>query len=425
MPPPTTRLLFAGGYGIENAGDDLPLVVMSDLLRAKRPATALELRVLSRHPSPRDEERYGVTTVQNPEHASRHEAAGRWFKGLNPGDDPRDLDRIRCEIRRCDALVLGAGNWMIDRTIGPLRGPIPLLAIYVFLAEMYHRPVFLYGVSVGPLETEWGRDLCRWVVERAGVVTVRDRASRDLLASLLTEPREIHHLPEATLAARPPGPERVAALLRREGIEPRPGSSWLALGLRDLAVSLRGRELERAWDELAAFCDGLGPEHELIFIPQCTYFEDDDRMTARRFAARLDPRVRCHFVEGRHHPRDLIGLYQRCDAALAIRLHAAVFAVLGRTPVVALDYLPKVRGFLESVGLGEQAIPVEQIERRRLAQTWEAARRRWAADYNEIDRRISRAGREAEGYADLLLDLLDRSGPPSTSSIQEALNRTR
>jgi len=402
----TIRILFAGAYGIESAGDDLPLVVLMELLQRRRPEVEFDFRVLSRHPDNGDDERYGVTTIQNLEYGSRDEAVGRWFKGLNFGDDTETLDEVKREIRGCDALVLGAGNWMIDLCIGVLRGPVPLLALYVFLAELYRRPVFLYGMSAGPLGTEWGRDLCRWVTERADVVTVRDRSSQELLSSLMRYPRELTLLPDSTLAAGSPVPERAVELLAGEGIVKSPGSRWLAFGLRDLAVSLEGEALERAWVELASFCNELAPRYELLFVPQCTYRDGDDRLTAQRFADRLDSAVRCHFVEDRYHPTDLIGFYGCCDAAITVRLHAAVFAALARTPVVALEYLPKVRGFMESVGLEDQVIDIEKIEEVALSSALERAIHLVDDESERLDERIDVAAKEAEGYADLLLELL-------------------
>lgn len=402
------RILFAGAYGIESAGDDLPLVVLMELLRKRRPDVDFDFRVLSRHPDNGDDARFGVTTIQNLEHGSREEAAGRWFKGLNFGDDTEALDGLKAEIEGCDALVLGAGNWMIDLCIDVLRGPVPLLALYVFLAQLYRKPVFLYGMSAGPLVTEWGRDLCRWVTERADVVSVRDRSSKELLSSLVKASRPISLLPDSTLAARLPEPGRTVELLAEEGIVKDPGAQWLALGLRDLAVSLEGEALERAWSELAGFCNDLAPRYELLFVPQCTYRDGDDRITARRFAERLDPKVRCHFVEGLHHPADLIGFYGICDGAVTVRLHAAVFAVLGRTTVVALDYLPKVRGFMESVALGAQVIDIDKIEARRLRSAFDRAVRHSAHEASMLEDRVAAAAEEAAGYADLLLELLEQ-----------------
>lgn len=400
------RILFAGAYGIRNAGDDLPLVVMADLLRRKRPDVDFELRALSRHPDPWEEERFSVAMVQNVEYPTREEAAGRWFRGLNPGDDPAPLEETKREIRACDALVLGAGNWLIDKTIGVLRGPIPLLWLYVFLADLYQKPAYLFGMSAGPIQTEWGRDLTRWIVERAALVTVRDEPSRALLEALTGGARTIQRLPDVTLAARPEPAERCRELLAAEGIERRGPARWLAVGLRDLAVTLAGDELEAGWAALAKALGALRGEVELLFVPQCTYPFDDDRQTARRFAERLDPALTCHFVEGRYHPAELIGFYGLCDAAVTVRLHAAVFSAIAGTPAVALDYLPKVRGFMESIGFERSLVPLHGLEASSLEGRLRAALDLGDEERARLGAAVARASREAEGYADLLLDLL-------------------
>ncbi|MFO7655397.1 MAG: polysaccharide pyruvyl transferase family protein [Candidatus Krumholzibacteriia bacterium] len=341
------RVLYAGAHGIRNAGDELPLLLMREQLEALHPARAFTHRALSRHPDPWAEEQLKVRHVPNPEHPSSAEARGRWFRGLNPGDDTAPLRRLTAEIRAADLLVIGAGNALTDLTIDVLRGPIPLLALYGFLAQVHGTPVALYGMSVGPLRTRHGRDLAGWLARSAAVVTVRDRESAELLRQLTDERVPIHLLPDATLAAEPASAHQARRALADEGIDPAPGP-WLAVGMRDPARVL-GREAGAAADAaLVATLDAFADTHRVLFVPQSTYVEDDDRAHAARIAGRT--RAQCHQVRGRHHPRVLMTLYGLADATLAGRLHAAVFSAAAGTPAVALGYLPKMRGFFELLG---------------------------------------------------------------------------
>ena len=385
-------ILCAGAYGIQNAGDDLPLVCLAAGMRRMLPGRELRFRALSRHPDPWEEKTYGVTMVQNPEYESREAAEGRWFRGLNPDDDPEAFELICSEVRNCDLLVLGAGNALLDKTIGLLRGPIPLLALYGSLARLYHKPLMLYGLSVGPLTTTWGRDLSRGLLEMAAVTTVRDRASLALCtelcadsetgadgASLRTTGR-IHLLPDATLAAAALAPDEDSLppggyggrILAEENLSLPGDRPVLALGLRDLHRPLgseAGRALE---DSIMGMINELKDEVCFLFIPQSTYREDDDRKLARQLIARAAgeaPGAQCLAIVGRHHPLHLIDLYGLAQATIAVRLHSAVFSALAGVPAVGVSYLPKVAGFMEQLGPDHPVYGLDELNADRLAQT--------------------------------------------------------
>lgn len=396
MTAPLT-VLCAGAYGIRNAGDDLPLIALMEGMRTALPGRELRFRALSRHPDQEDARLLGAELVPNLEHESSAAARGRWFRGLNPDDDPEPFARVQAEIAGCDLLVLGAGNALLDRTIGLLRGPVPLMALYGGLARLHRRPVMLYGMSVGPLRTAWGRDLSRQLIADAAVVTVRDSESFALCRELLHEPREIHLLPDATLAVAPPASGRAHEVLRRENLSLPAGKPVIALGLRDLARPLGAEAGQRQSEAVLGLLERWRERAAFLFVPQSTYREDDDRALAERLAARAPAGCDCLVVRGRHHPLDLVALYGLATAAVASRLHGAVFSAIGGTPPVGLDYLPKMRGFLDHLPGCHERVALEALT----AETLDAAvaglfsdaesrRRRLAARVAELRRQAAR-----------------------------------
>ena len=175
----TKKVLFAGAYGLENAGDDLPLILLCEKLTEHAPQFQFEFTALSRNPSRGYGKSYGIKFVKNLEYDSKEESLNKSFKGLNYGDNKEDLERVEDRIKNCDLLVLGAGNIFHDKTIDIFRGPIPLFALYIFLAKLHHKKVMLYGTSVTPLKTSLGKKLSRYIVENSDIVTLRDERSKD------------------------------------------------------------------------------------------------------------------------------------------------------------------------------------------------------------------------------------------------------
>ncbi|WP_022664662.1 polysaccharide pyruvyl transferase family protein [Desulfospira joergensenii] len=356
-------ILFAGAYGIENAGDDLPLIVMCEQLRKQHPHICFNFHVLSRHPNSWEEKTYGVKMIKNIEYENRDQAMGKWFNGLNPDDNHEPICRIRQEIKKADILILGAGNWLIDLSIDIFRGPIPLLALYVFLAKVYHKPVMLYGMSAGPLRTEWGRELTGWIIDNADIVTVRDKDSKHLLEDISHSPKTTHLLPDSTIGAQPCDPVIIEKILDKEGIRFDGDKDKIAIGMRNLDGLLPSEETGSFMDELAGCLNAHKDQASYIFIPQSTYEFDDDRKTAKKFSELLDEDVQFYIIQNRYDPRELIGLYGICDLTLSIRLHSAVFSAIAGTPVIAVNYLPKVAGFMDSIKLSDFCVNTDEFRK--------------------------------------------------------------
>jgi polysaccharide pyruvyl transferase WcaK-like protein len=410
------RVVFAGAYGIQNAGDDAPLLVLARGLRRRFPAVELELDVLARHPDPLLAAAAGARFLANPEHESRAAARGRHFRGLNPGDDRTDLQALEEAIRTADLVVAGAGNVLTDLALDLFRGPVPLFALYAFLADLHRIPLMLYGISAGPLSSARGRELSGWIARRAAAVTVRDEASRALLAELAPE-AEVELLPDPVLGLEPADDQRFERALAAEGIPRRGARPRLALALRDLSFLGRDRALVR--DTLAR----LAASHELLFVPQCTDADCDDRAEVAALLAEL-PGVQAHVVRTRHAPDVLMRFYETAAATLAIRLHGAVFSAMAGTPVVALAYLPKVRGFLERIGAAEGCFELDRATPELLAHA--LTRAAAGRDSGERLRGTCRTlGADVMGYVERAAALLDLRPGYSGSSKQYSASLQR
>ncbi len=211
----------------------------------------------------------------------------------------------------------------------------------------------LYGLSSIELRRVWAQDLTAWVVRTVDVATVRDRETLEHL-SALAERDDIEQLPDPALGGRPDPRADVQAVLRRalpDAGRARP----IAIGVRCLDRVLPERERIRIREALLEACRSLLENHPIIFVPQCTHPESDDRVEAAWYAKRLGS-SRVGLVEERLHPEALMAVYAGCSLMIAIRLHAAVFAVTVGTPTLAIGYLPKVGSFMKGLGLEDDCL---------------------------------------------------------------------
>jgi len=93
----------------------------------------------------------------------------------------------------------------------------------------------------------------------------------------------------------------------------------------------------------------------LLFLP----FQDEDAAVHRRICQAMTAGKRAVLAERPLDPAELAGLIGRCGSVLAMRYHAALFALAAGVPTGALAYDPKVSALLSSAGLADLALPPE------------------------------------------------------------------
>lgn len=406
------KVVFAGAYGIRSQGDDAALLVMVEGLRRRFPD--LQGTVVCRHA---DQELYasqGLRSLPNFEYESKDLSLGKWFRGFNFDDDRADLCLLQKEIAQSDLLVLGAGNALVDYVIDLLRGSIPYFVILTLMAKMTGTPVMWFGISVGPLHTEYGRNLTRLAAQLADIITLRDERSVDELRNLDWH-GELTCLPDPVLGLQAVG----------EIITPHPAKQ-LALqhGGPLIVVSVRALQdsAELSFEDylagLAAVCDRLVRERgaSLLFIPQCTYTHgnllEDDREVAAEVVGRMTHQEAAFVVSDHLTVHQTSALYAGAAAALCTRLHGNVSAVVEGVPTVALSYNPKVASFMRWLGCEEQVVEPRHFTPDGIFEKLERVLEDREILAVRITSRIAEGRLQAERYVDLATEILRSSAKP-------------
>jgi polysaccharide pyruvyl transferase WcaK-like protein/glycosyltransferase involved in cell wall biosynthesis len=293
------------------------------------------------------------------------------------------------------------------------------LAAYVqvpLLGRLAGRRTLLWGLGVGPLATADGRELARAVVELCDLVSVRDEASRLALAELgvaADHLAAVEVVSDPAFLLAPASRERADQLVVAAGLDPQRPL---------LAVSLRSWPPQRPHERwLAAVAEGLGRHAaasgaQLLLLPFDTATTGDTAILRRAGELALAAGAVGVGQVARADAAELAALVARCDAALAMRYHAVLFALRAGTPVVGIEYDPKVGALLRERGLGGWSIAPsdwdgETIAARLAASSQERPRSsRPLADEQAAARRPARRAR-----------LLLAGGPPPRSHGEEFL----
>lgn len=332
-----TCVFIAGYYGFDNAGDEAILQCMVEHLRALRPN--LEITVASGDPE-KTAARYAVRGVC-------------W----------NDIRALCGAVEQCGLVLVGGGGlfhdyWGVDPDsfLTDRHWGIVCFAAPAILAMLYEKPLMLYSVGVGPLQSEQARRYTRAACDAADVITVRDPGSKELLEAIGIAPDRVSVTADPAFAFAPDGDATIT------GQRP-----ILGVSLRHWAIGTYPEFWQR---EVAAALDAHLAEHggSILFLPfqTCAGELENDLAVILRVRSLMRAQGSTQIAPD-SAPETLYSAIGQCEAVLGMRLHSLVFAFLNRRPFVALSYDAKVGEFLRASGAEDFALDLTAVDAERLS----------------------------------------------------------
>ncbi len=274
-----------------------------------------------------------------------------------------DLAAIHRAVQRADLVVIGGllhdcGGTDPDALLTDRHSGLSRYAGVALLATLYRKPVMLYGIGAGPLQSLYGTKLARLAAEAAHAITVRDQPSKALLQELGIDAARIRVTADPAFSFRPS-----QELKLRDAVNPEFNLRRPALGVAvqdgDIGVDSRvlHRDLASALD---CFIESTGGSAVLIPF-------DDDRAASERILRQMRLRERATVIGGPSTPDLVYGCVKDCEAILGMRMHSLIFAALESRPIVAIACDPKIRELMKRLSIEEFCIDAKDVSGEELA----------------------------------------------------------
>ena len=330
--------LLIGYYGYGNAGDDVLLHRLVDLLR-KNVGEDTEIVVLARKSArERLAEDLGVRVI------------GRY----NPFE-------IVPQLLRCQLLVYGGGSLFQDRT-GWLT--LPYYSSFAIAAQLLNiqRRMFV-AQGVGPINKPFMASLTAHVIGSCDFIQVRDDKSAALVKSWGVD-LEGEVGADLALWRRPeeegPLPQRRARL----GVALRPDSRLTKAKLESIAKAVGEAALNRK---------------ERVQL--LAFHPEQDKPLLDEFAKMLPKGVNSEYSEVT--AKNMLDQTAACRVVLCMRFHAALAALVTLTPFVGLSYDPKTESLYEESGWSHW-LDLEELSAELLASQFSSIKK----EGNQIEKRL-------------------------------------
>lgn len=305
------RILFAGYYGFDNAGDELILSSLLSEMYHRVPKA--EAFVLSASLA-RTRELHQVNPVY------------RW--------NPCSIWRI---LKKIDVFILGGGDLFQD---GTSARTLPYYALLCLLARLRGVSVHICGVSFEKLmRGRISQKIVLKSIEIASSISVRDQESHDYLLSLGCK-KEIRVLSDSVLSL------------------PEVDSPNMGEDLQTAVVLRHQIVPEDIGAHLLQFTERTGCK--VVLIPFCP----SDKAISKKVAQEIGKNASC---EDWQNIRNLRKIFSQMNFVMTQRLHGLILSSLHSIPCVALPSWSKVGRFAKILG----AEAMQSIDGMQLEKAWD------------------------------------------------------
>jgi colanic acid/amylovoran biosynthesis protein len=226
-------------------------------------------------------------------------------------------------------------------------------------------PFVLYAQSFGPFHNGITRRWMRWLLRASSGNWARESISEQLLLSIGAPPSTTRTVADAAFAVLPNSADNHVdfdSLGLGKG-------SFVAVSVRQLSPTGHGDLSEQMYfDSIVATIEQLVERTDLIIgivsHTQGPVIEEDDRIASQRVFTALTAHAqqRTRVVNEDLSPSDLALVYGRAELVIATRFHAAVLAICGGAPVIAIPYFgTKAQGAFRDIGIEDLLLEVQDI----------------------------------------------------------------
>jgi polysaccharide pyruvyl transferase CsaB len=380
------RVMICGYYGFGNTGDE---AILADILATVRSVPGVTPVVVSGNPS--------LT------HMLHNVEAVLWTDMLGLLNAARDSDLI----------LLGGGGlyqdyWGVstESLLTNHHTGVASFSNFVLLAALLNKPLIVYAIGVGPLNTDQGRLHTRMAFEQAETATVRDSESLELVLSLGVSADQVEQTADPAFRLRPAPLDQIGERLEAEGLDTTVAAR-IGVAVRPWNV---GVDQAQWTTEIAAALDQWVDQTggEVVFVPFQTYQTTegeltDDRAASEMIRGKMQRSQRARTLRFHYTPAEVLTVLSTCNIVLGMRLHAVIMAAVTGVPAVGLVYDPKVINALRQLGLEDYALPIENTERSALYNLLLKAHQSRDLLKNKMDAGVRNAVQRAERNHELLL----------------------
>ncbi len=320
-----TKIMISGYYGFNNTGDEAILKSMVGAFKEKIPQ--IKITVLSHNP---------LQTSQT----YQVKATNRLHL----------ISIIRC-LRDTDLFISGGGGLLQDST-GKGWSILYYLGL-ILIAKIVKVPVMIYAQGIGPVNKQINKKLMKWILNKVDLITVRDNSSKELLGNLGVVKPSIYVNSDPVFLLKKKNINQTIDSYPciRELIH---SDNRPLIGVSVREYKSNGSDSKRIFAQAADYLIE-NYKAKIVFIP---FQFDEDVHISEEILSLM--RNKAEVLKIKLEPEELLSILSRLSLVVGARLHSIIFSSMANIPFVAFNYDPKIKYFVEDLGLSELLLEIDK-----------------------------------------------------------------
>ena len=321
----TAKIMISGYYGFNNTGDEAILKSMVRAFKEKIPQ--VKIAVLSHNPL-QTSQTYKVKAI-NRLHL---------------------IKIIRC-LRNVNLFISGGGGLLQDST-GKGWSILYYLGL-ILITKIVKVPVMIYAQGIGPINKKINKLLIKWILNKVNLITVRDNHSKKLLNNLGVSEPLIYVNSDPVFLLKKKNINHIIDnypyIQKLINPDDRP-----LIGVSIREYKSNGSDLKRIFAQAADYLIE-NYQAKIIFLP--FQFDEDVHISEKILSLMKN---QADVLKIKLEPEELLSLLSRLSLVVGVRLHSIIFSSMANIPFIALNYDPKVKYFVEDLGLSELLLEIDE-----------------------------------------------------------------
>lgn len=313
-------VIISGYYGFGNSGDDSILYAIIRELKELRP----DIRIITLSKTPKEtSEKYGVSAIHR-----------------------FNIFSVLRSIKNTKLLISGGGSLIQDVTSNKS------LAYYltvINIAAHFNKRIMLYANGIGPVNNPANFAKIRKTLNKVDLITLRESSSCDELKRFGVDAPKIMVTADPAFNLFPADDAEVSEILQNVGLDK--DSKFMAVAIRPW-----GTMNADFCAEIAKASDYAKKQYGLETLFLMMQPTRDSKVTHSAAKAVCGT---SYIVEGNPSPTQIMGIVNKAELVIGMRLHTLIYAAKCQTPVIGIVYDPKITAMMEYMGQTYR-VPVEQ-----------------------------------------------------------------
>lgn len=325
------KITIHGFYGQGNLGDE---AILKALLQEFNKCSNIKVVVFSDNPK-QVSAKHGVKSV--------------------PSIGRRSALRRIWEIKTSDLFILGGGGLLKDYGTDSLNLEKWLKLLQ--LAEKFKVKTALCAIGIENILYDDSKILLKDTLDKVDLITVRDHNSKDILKDIgVRNEIKVVTDPCVLLTSADPGktkdismPPKVIICVRH----------WYNKGFYIEKPEIN----ENFIRSLSTAADFLVEQYNatIDLIPMRTTDYDDDRVVSNQVLSYMKHKDGVHIHSRAPEVDEFIEMAKQSSLIIGMRLHSLILGASAGVPVIGLEYMPKVKAFMDSINQSDYSFGLEEM----------------------------------------------------------------